>query len=110
MTTVVTPDHPAKLTSWRPPAWTETVTVDGDQIECCRTLGTVPHPSVAGDTLTVTLVQRDEVVAGADRIEVVRHPVAVSVGGTSLSPGETEALTDLLTQATALINEPDGRG
>lgn len=103
MPTVATPETPTELVSWTPPAWTETVTVDGDLIECSRTLGTLPHPTVTGDSLAVTLVQRDEVLATADRIQVVRHPVDVNVGGVALTPDDAEGLSYLLSQAKALL-------
>ena len=103
MPTVVTPTSPIQLTSWTPPAWTDEVSTDGDLIECSRTLGVVPGGRDALDTVTVSLVQRDEVRATREHIDVVRHPATVLVGGVSLTPADTTALATLLTDATALV-------
>ena len=107
MNTVTTPTTPTKLTSWTPPTWTDTVSTDGDLIECSRTLGFVPRiPPTAADLLAVTLIQRDEIQANTHNIDVLRHPVAVLVGGVSLTGAETESLVRLLQDATALIADP----
>ena len=107
MQTVTTNTRPAQLAIWPAPEWAETVTTDGDLIECSRTLGTVSDPECADSTLAVTLVQRDEVRTTRNQIEieVVRHPVEVVVGDVSLTPEGTEALTGLLITATTLMSD-----
>jgi hypothetical protein len=117
MNTVMTPTAPIQstafhldpvhLTSWTPPAWADSVVTTGDLIESWRTLGVVPLVPVTGsDTLAVALVQRDEVRATARRIEVVRHPVAVLVGGVSLTAPVADGLARLIDRATELIAAP----
>jgi hypothetical protein len=102
MPTVVTPVSLIQLTSWTPPAWTDEVSTDGDLIECSRTLGVVPRRVDALETVSVCLVQRDEVRATREHVDVVRHPVTVLVGGVSLTPADTVALAKLLADATEL--------
>jgi hypothetical protein len=102
MPRVITPTPLIQLTSWTPPTWTAEVNTDGDLIECSRTLGVVPPCTGIGEAITVSLVQRDEVRATSQHIDVVRHPVTVLVGGVSLTPADTDALAKLLTNATEL--------
>jgi hypothetical protein len=104
--TLLIPVLPLHLASWSAPAWATTVDTSGDQIEYSRTIGTVA-PAVRGtnDVVTVTLVQRDEILAGLKRVDVVRHPAGVLVGGVHLSRQEAERLRALLDTATALIGD-----
>jgi hypothetical protein len=53
----------------------------------------------AGDVLRVENVQCDELRADRDRIDVVRHPVEILVGGVSLSGTEARGLRGLVDDA-----------
>ena len=107
MHTVTTPTPPLQLITWAPPPWADTISTEGDQIECSRTLGAVPEAvNSAGDVLKVIMIQRDEIRPDRDRIEVVRHPIEILVGGVSLTSSEARGLGHLVRHAIAVLHRP----
>jgi hypothetical protein len=104
--TVITSAAPLQLTSWAPPAWTDSIVADGSLIVCSRTLGAVPEltgSGSGGDALSVILVQRDELRTEPHRIDVVRHPAEILVGGVSLTATEGQELSRLIEDAIELL-------
>jgi hypothetical protein len=104
---------PTTITSWSTPAWADQITDDGDLIEAFKILGSIPGaPLQEHETLTVIIIQRDEITFVEGDFAIQRHPAEILVGGVSLSLAQARELADLITSAIALIaadHRPSGR-
>ena len=95
---------PTTITRWSPPTWADQITDDGDLIEAFTVLGSIPQaPSTGPDTLSVIVMQRDEIDCGTADYVVKRHPAEILIGGVSLSPTQAGDLAELINSAISLI-------
>jgi len=96
---------PTTITSWSTPTWADQITDDGDLIEAFKILGSIPGaPLKEHETLTVIIIQRDEITFSPGHFAVQRHPAEILVGGVSLSLAQARDLADLIKSAIALID------
>lgn len=95
------PPDPA-IATWAAPSWSDTRELEEDSVEHRRRVGDL-HPAEDTQTLTVDVVQRDEVNLGTNPVSIRRAPAVISMAGIRLSPDETRTLTELLTSALTTI-------
>jgi hypothetical protein len=90
---------------WETPPWADSRTVDESAVEHCRHIGDI-GPLDYNETLSVDVVQRDEVNLGAGSASISRGPAQVRIAGMRLSMREIRDLQELLTAAMRLEAEP----
>ena len=93
----------AIVASWAPPPWAQTTDRDDEALIHTRFIGTLPD--LEGDTLSVELVQRDEMLFAPDKTAVTRTPPFVRVAGQRVACEQAALLAHLLVAADHLASD-----